>query len=89
MGTLGVMLNTESIRVRRELLGRSQDEVAHLAGIKGGRQKWNDIEKGRNVNPTLETLLGMARALQCSIADLVDEDYPPKGRRPRRQQTTT
>jgi transcriptional regulator with XRE-family HTH domain len=72
------MLNTTAIKLRREGLGLSQDEAAARADIAGGRAKWNDIEKGRNENPSLRTLLGMARALQCSIADLVSEPHPPR-----------
>jgi transcriptional regulator with XRE-family HTH domain len=74
------MLNPGEIKRRRELLMLTQEEAAHAAGLRGGRQKWYDLETGRNPNPTLDTLVGMATALRCSVAELVTEPYPCKRR---------
>jgi len=66
------MLNLPYIRSRREALDLSLADAARLAGwgIKA-RGHWYDIESGRAPNPTLKTLLDMARVLQCEIGQLV------------------
>jgi transcriptional regulator with XRE-family HTH domain len=74
------MLNLDEIKRRRELLQLTMEEAATAAGLKGGRQKWHDLEAGHNGNPKLDTLKGMANALRCSIAELVIEPYPCKRR---------
>jgi transcriptional regulator with XRE-family HTH domain len=66
------MLNLTYIRSRREALDLSLADAARLAGwgVKA-RTRWHDIESGRAPNPTLKTLLDMARVLQCEIGQLV------------------
>lgn len=66
------MLNLPHIKSRREALDLSLADAARLAGwgIKA-RGHWYDIESGRAPNPTLKTLLDMARVLQCEIGQLV------------------
>jgi transcriptional regulator with XRE-family HTH domain len=60
----------ENIKRLREAAGLSQTELARRAGIdQGGLSK---IEKGRNL--TLETLRDLARALGCSVVDLLEEE---------------
>jgi transcriptional regulator with XRE-family HTH domain len=65
----------ENIKRLREAAGLSQTGLARRAGIdQGGLSK---IEKGRNL--TLETLRDLARALGCSVVDLLEEgDKHPK-----------
>jgi transcriptional regulator with XRE-family HTH domain len=59
----------ENIKRLRKAGGLSQTELARQAGIdQGGLSK---IEKGRNL--TLETLRALARALGCSVVDLLEE----------------
>ena len=55
------------------------EEAAKLAGMIS-KQKWNDFENATQRNPTLATMLKVARALRCSIADLVIEDYQKRKR---------
>lgn len=73
------MLRNDEVRRRRETLTLTMEEAAKRAGL-ASRQKWNDLEKTAR-DPRLSTLLALAQALQCSIADLVDEKYPPTRKR--------
>lgn len=67
------MLNANYIKQRREALGLTQQQAADAAGLPD-RQRWHGYESGRVDNPELSTLLGMARALQCTVDDLVKHD---------------
>lgn len=64
-------LDVEKIRRIREKLGITQEQAAAAAGLKGGRQAWNDIESGRRVNLTIETLERIAGALGTRAAELL------------------
>jgi len=64
------ILNCMKIKELREGRGLSQEEAAKLAGI-GGRQQWNDVESGRRVNLTLDTLERVAKALNAKPRDLL------------------
>ena len=64
------MLNTDVMAVRRAALGLSQQEAAARAGLTG-RQRWHNIESGRNANVTLTTLARIAAALECDPRDLI------------------
>lgn len=64
-------LDVEKVRKLREELGLTQDEAAANARLKGGRQAWNDIESGRRVNLTIDTLERIARALAVKAGDLL------------------
>jgi transcriptional regulator with XRE-family HTH domain len=76
-----VNLDKAKIRARREQLRLTMREAAERAGLLG-RQKWNAFENAKaGYAPRLDTLGAAARALQCSIADLVTEPYPPPRRR--------
>ncbi len=53
---------------RRKKLGLSQDKLSKLANV-----SYNTIvkiESGENINPTIETLKKIAKALGVSIKDL-------------------
>jgi transcriptional regulator with XRE-family HTH domain len=69
------MIHRESIEQRRKDLGLSQQTAGEKAGMGKGpaaAAKWNDIISGRNDNPSMKTLIGMARALRwTSLAKLV------------------
>ena len=66
-----VPLNVEKMKALRIKLEMSQDQAASLAGLAGGRQRWNDIESGRRMNVNLDTLDRIAKALGCKAADLL------------------
>lgn len=57
----------ERVRELRQNRALTQEELAHLAGLH--RTYMTHVETGR-VNPSLETLARLARALECDIADL-------------------
>ena len=66
------LLNLSEIKKRRQTLGLTLTEAAIAAGWNDkGRTTWHDIEVGRRQNIALETLAGMAKALKCSIHDLL------------------
>ena len=71
------MLNTHFIRSRREALGLTQQQAADAAGL-SDRQRWYSLECGRVDNPELFTLLGIARALQCDLDELIDRKFQQK-----------
>jgi len=56
------------VRDRREASRRTQAEMARLAGIP--RATWAHVESGR-ANPTLDTLLRVARTLDLGLDELV------------------
>lgn len=57
-----------SIRSRREIIGLSQEDLAHLAQI--DRSHMGKIERGER-NLTLLNLIKVARALECSASELL------------------
>jgi DNA-binding XRE family transcriptional regulator len=63
-------LNTDKIRQLRERLKLTQEQAAARAGLPS-RQKWNDIERGRQKNLTIETLERVAAALGVKARDLL------------------
>jgi transcriptional regulator with XRE-family HTH domain len=65
-----IPLDTAKIRQLREALKLTQEQAAKRAGL-SSRQKWNDIESGRQTNLTIELLERVARALGVSAKDLL------------------
>lgn len=61
------------IRRRREKIGLTQQEAAARAGWTGPNDKvrWFDLEKGKYPDPQISTLEAAARALECSVQDLL------------------
>jgi transcriptional regulator with XRE-family HTH domain len=68
------MVNLQAIKLRRESLGLTMEAAAQRAGF-SGRQQWNSVESGQRKNPSAETLYLIARALGCSMDELM---LPPK-----------
>lgn len=58
----------KSVHERREVLGVSQEELAHRAGLH--RTYISDIERGAR-NPSLKTLSRLADALEISTSELI------------------
>lgn len=72
MTTVMIMAIGERIKRLRQADGLSQPQLAAKAGIdQGGLSK---IERGLTTNVTLEILRRLAKALGCSVADLLDEE---------------
>ena len=64
------------IRKMRKMLNISQEELADLSGL--NRSHMGEIERGQ-ASPTLITIDRIAAALNCSIAQLMDDNpshYP-------------
>lgn len=61
----------ERIRNIRKAANLTAQEAAKKADMHPAT--WSDIERGKNENPTLETLKRMAAALGVSLADFLDE----------------
>ena len=59
------------IRKMRKMLNISQEELADLSGL--NRSHMGEIERGQ-ASPTLITIGRIATALNCSIAQLVDDN---------------
>ena len=60
------------LRQEREKKGISQTELARLSGVK--QQTISLIENGESKNPGIETLHGLAVALECDLLDLYRPD---------------
>jgi len=59
----------DNIKKYRSKLGISQDKLSKLADV-----TYNTIikiESGANINPTIETLLKIAKALDVGVDDLI------------------
>lgn len=78
------MLNTYEIKRRREAKGINQADAARAARFSTAQQWWN-VENGASPMPRLNTLLSIADALECSIADIVIEKHKPQARAQRRE----
>ncbi|HEY0890175.1 MAG TPA: helix-turn-helix transcriptional regulator [Nocardioides sp.] len=72
------------VRVRREKLGLSQEELGHRVGM--DRKAIQNVEYGRAStkkqgfygpgNPKLDTIFGLAQVLEVSVGYLADPDVP-------------
>lgn len=60
----------EAVRVLRTERGVAQEALAHLAGVE--RSHMGKVERGEHM-PTLALILKIARALECSSAELMVE----------------
>jgi transcriptional regulator with XRE-family HTH domain len=81
MGSAAARKVGQRIRSERQRIGVSQMDFAHLAGMNVANV--GRIERGEG-NPTLETLVNLARVLNLSVVDLVSDvssDDVPNGRR--------
>jgi transcriptional regulator with XRE-family HTH domain len=73
------------LRKRRSELELTQEELCQRAGI--SLDAVSRIESGSRV-PTLETLEGLARALELKVAELVQTEEPEEPKRSRPIQRT-
>lgn len=60
----------DNIRKARKKAGLSQDKLARKAGV--AYNTIVKIESEENKNPTIETLRGIAKALDVSVDDLIN-----------------
>ena len=59
------------VRKARKALNVSQEELASISGL--NRSHMGEIERGQ-ASPTLITIDRIAKALNCSIAELMDDN---------------
>ena len=62
---------SNNLKKLREKKGLSQDRLAKLADI--ANNTIIKIEQGENINPTLDTLKKIAKALEISVDDLIGD----------------
>jgi len=62
-------LLAKNLKKLREKKGLSQDRLAKLADV--ANNTIIKIEQGENINPTLDTLKKMAKALDVSVDELI------------------
>jgi transcriptional regulator with XRE-family HTH domain len=60
---------TKNLKKLREKKGLSQDRLAKLANV--ANNTIIKIEQGENINPTLDTLKKISKALSVSVDDLI------------------
>ena len=58
-----------AMRKQRQKRGLSQEEAAHRCGL--DRSYYGTLERGER-NPTLASMLKVARGLKCRIRDLIE-----------------
>ncbi|TSC95966.1 MAG: helix-turn-helix domain-containing protein [Parcubacteria group bacterium Athens1014_10] len=61
---------SKNVKRLREAKGLSQEKLARLADV--ANNTLIKMETGENINPTLETLKRVAKALDVSIDDLIN-----------------
>ena len=64
------VLDTAKMKALRIKRGLSMEQAAAAAGLRG-RQRWYEIESGRQTNLTLDTLNRIAAALGVRAKDLL------------------
>lgn len=68
--TFSIGLDTDKIRQLRQAKEWTQEQAAQRAGLRGPA-RWNDIESGRRINVTIDTLERIAKALGVKARDLL------------------
>jgi transcriptional regulator with XRE-family HTH domain len=69
---LGGMVNRKEIMRRRKAKGWSYADAAEAAGWGAKhRATWQHVESGRNKNPKIDTMEGIAKAFKCKVDALL------------------
>jgi len=63
------MVILQKMRERRKM---TQEELSQASGIK--QQTISAIESGKNKYPRVDTLYALAKALKCTVDDLIVEE---------------
>lgn len=63
------MVTLRKMRERRKL---TQEELSKASGVK--QQTISAIESGKNKHPQIDTLFYLAKALRCTVDDLIEEE---------------
>jgi transcriptional regulator with XRE-family HTH domain len=69
-----MMLNSTKIKAAREAAKLTQQEAGEAAGFptKTARQRWNNYETGREVNPKLDVVERIAKAVGLPVAEILE-----------------
>lgn len=65
------------LRKKRLQKKMSQQELSAASGVPQG--VISDIESGSTLNPRFDTVIKLAKALGCSVADFLDDDEMKTG----------
>ena len=65
------VIKTNHLMEIRKKRNMSQIDLAKATGIT--QQAISQIETQKNINPGIYTMLRLAKALRCSVYDLIDE----------------
>lgn len=68
------MVILQKMRERRKM---TQEDLSLASGIK--QQTISAIESGKNKHPRIDTLFALAKALRCTVDDLIEESQETKG----------
>jgi len=68
------MVILQKMRERRKM---TQEELSQASGIK--QQTISAIESGKNKYPRVDTLYALAKALKCTVDDLISEEEAKTG----------
>lgn len=63
----------QAVRARRRAAGLSLEDLAERSGVSA--TMLSEVERGRK-NPTVKLAWQVARALGCSLSDLIEDDAP-------------
>lgn len=63
------MIRLRDLRIKK---GLTQQELSFMSGIAQG--VISDIESGATQNPRFDTVIKLAKALGCSVADFIDSE---------------
>jgi transcriptional regulator with XRE-family HTH domain len=63
-------MNGKKLRAMRKASGKTMRQISFESGVV--EQTITLIETGKTPNPGIETLLALARAIGCEIADFLD-----------------
>ena len=63
------MVILQKMRERRKM---TQEELSRISGVK--QQTISAIESGKNKYPRIDTMFALAKALRCTVYDLIEEE---------------
>lgn len=74
-------IDREKIRARRIARQLTLEEAGRAAGFvaSGAAVRWHDLESGKIPDPRISTVVNVARALGCSVEDLLVDGARPDG----------
>jgi transcriptional regulator with XRE-family HTH domain len=74
-------LDADTLKRLRTQAGLTQQELATRSGLSMAQVM--AMEQGKRDNPRLDTLRKLARGLGCTVGELVGDEPPKGGRKPK------